>query len=541
MSAMNHPARDSNSKPTRPSSHGVIQKAGKVHLAPLFIALLGAAVPFLAQTPTPMHYDPRHVDNFAGKPRVIVISDIGNEPDDQMSLVRLLLYSNELEIEALIATTSTWQRTLIHPETMHTLVAAYGEVRPNLLLHAQGWPEAADLDRRIYPGQTVYGLAATGPGKSSPGSEAIVRAVERDDPRPLWITLWGGANTLAQALMDLRAKHTPDELEKLVARLRISSISDQDDAGPWIRREFPSLFYIVSPSTPTSADYYAATWTGISGDLYYRNGDGADFTTVSNEWLDANIRSKGPLGKVYPRFLFIMEGDTPSYLGLIDNGLNAYRRPDWGGWGGRYVYRQPYGETHPIWTQGGDEFLRTTSQDTVVGIDCKLHTSDQTTIWRWRTAFQNDFAGRMSWTVSDFAHASHNPLVVVNGQAGTAPIEIDAGVGRPIVLDATSTTDPNGRALQFQWFHYAEAGIADGNRSTVTLTGADQPRAEVVATAVCSPAWLSGLIPCKGDGVAHIILAVTNKGSPPMTSYRRIILHVHANDGAGTVSTSLSR
>ena len=484
---------------------------------------------------------PTHVDDFTGRPRVIVISDIGNEPDDQMSLVRLLLYSNELEIEALIATTSTWQRTLIHPETMHTLVAAYGEVRPNLLLHAQGWPEAADLDRRIYPGQTVYGLAATGPGKSSPGSEAIVRAVERDDPRPLWITLWGGANTLAQALMDLRAKHTPDELEKLVARLRISSISDQDDAGPWIRREFPSLFYIVSPSTPTSADYYAATWTGISGDLYYRNGDGADFTTVSNEWLDANIRSKGPLGKVYPRFLFIMEGDTPSYLGLIDNGLNAYRRPDWGGWGGRYVYRQPYGETHPIWTQGGDEFLRTTSQDTVVGIDGKLHTSDQTTIWRWRTAFQNDFAGRMSWTVSDFAHASHNPLVVVNGQAGTAPIEIDAGVGRPIVLDATSTTDPNGRALQFQWFHYAEAGIADGNRSTVTLTGADQPRAEVVATAVCSPAWLSGLIPCKGDGVAHIILAVTNKGSPPMTSYRRIILHVHANDGAGTVSTSLSR
>ena len=50
---------------------------------------------------------PTHVDEFKGKPRVIVISDIGNEPDDQMSLVRLLLYSNELEIEGLIATTST--------------------------------------------------------------------------------------------------------------------------------------------------------------------------------------------------------------------------------------------------------------------------------------------------------------------------------------------------------------------------------------------------------------------------------------------------
>ena len=88
---------------------------------------------------------------------------------------------------------------------------------------------------------------------------------------------------------------------------------------------------------------------------------------VTNEWLDANIRSKGPLGKLYPRFAFIMEGDTPSFLGLIDNGLNAYRRPDWGGWGGRYIYRQPYGETHAIWTQGGDTFSRVTSQDTVAG------------------------------------------------------------------------------------------------------------------------------------------------------------------------------
>jgi hypothetical protein len=518
-----------------------IPTPGVILLAEVFIVLVTAvSAQCLAQSASPTNYDPRHVDNFAGKPRVIVISDIGNEPDDQMSLVRLLLYSNEFDIEALIASTSTWQRTTIHPETMHALVAAYGLVRSNLMLHAQGWPEAEYLDRRIYPGQTAYAMAASGSGKSSAGSDAIVRAIERDDPRPLWICLWGGANTLAQALMDLRANRTADELEKLIARIRVSSISDQDDAGPWIRREFPSLFYIVSPSTPTSADYYAATWTGISGDPYYRNGEGADFTTVTNEWLDANIRSKGPLGKVYPRFLFIMEGDTPSYLGLIDNGLNAYCRPDWGGWGGRYVYRQSYGETHPIWTQGGDEFLRSTSQDTVIGIDGKPHTSDQATIWRWRTAFQNDFAGRMAWTVTDFAHASHNPLVIVNGQRGTAPIELETGVGRPIVLDASLSTDSNGRALHYQWFHYAEAGIADSNRSSVVIAGADQPRAEVSVTAVCASAWLPGLVPCKGEGVAHIILAVTNEGSPPMTSYRRIILHVHANDGSGTLPTSLS-
>ena len=104
-----------------------------------------------------------------------------------------------------------------------------------------------------------------------------------------------------------------------------------------------------------------------------------------------------------------MEGDTPSFLGLIDNGLDAWRRPDWGGWGGRYIWRTPHGETHPIWTQGGDMFSRVTSQDTVRAADGRDYISDQATIWRWREAFQNDFAARMDWTVTDPAHANHNP------------------------------------------------------------------------------------------------------------------------------------
>jgi hypothetical protein len=295
-----------------------------------------------------------HIDNFAGHPRLIVISDIGNEPDDQMSFVRVLLYSNELDIEGLIASTSTWQKKALHPETMRTLIQAYGQIQPNLLLHTIGWPTAQELNTHVFSGQPAYGLAATGRGQSSEGAQAIIRAVDRKDERPLWVSIWGGANTLAQALLQVRATRTPAEVDQFIQKLRVYSISDQDDAGPWIRREFPSLFYIVQPSTPTGGEYYYAAWTGISGDDYYRNCAGADFTTVTNTWLDTNIRAKGPLGKLYPRFAFIMEGDTPSFLGLIDNGLNAYRRPDWGGWGGRYIYRQPYGESHPIWTQGGD-------------------------------------------------------------------------------------------------------------------------------------------------------------------------------------------
>jgi hypothetical protein len=368
-------------------------------------------------------------------------------------------------------------------------------------------------------------MAATGKGKSTVGSRALVEAIERNDDRPLWICVWGGANTLAQALMDLRASNSPETTQKLIAHLRVESTSDQDDAGPWIRREFPTLEYIAQPTAANGEEYYYATWTGISGDLYYRNGAGADTSLVTNEWLDKNIRSKGPLGKVYPRFMFIMEGDTPTFLSLIDNGLASWSRPDWGGWGGRYVYRQPYGETHSMWAQGGDMFLRATSQDAVVGLDGRQYVSDQATIWRWREAFQNDFAARMDWTVNDFAHANHNPVLVVNGNTGTAPIEITADAGQSVALDAAGSSDPDGQSLHYKWWFYPEAGLNGTRGADVSIESANQQRAQVTAASACRTGWISFPMPCK-EGVAHIILEVTDDGSPRLTSYRRIVLHV---------------
>ena len=65
-----------------------------------------------------------------------------------------------------------------------------------------------------------------GEGKDSPGSERLIRVVDREDPRPVWVTVWGGPNVLAQALWKVRATRSPEELAKFVAKLRVYAISD---------------------------------------------------------------------------------------------------------------------------------------------------------------------------------------------------------------------------------------------------------------------------------------------------------------------------
>jgi hypothetical protein len=484
------------------------------------------------------------IDPFVAKNRVLVLTDIANEPDDQMSMVRFLVYSNEFDIEGLVATTSTWMRERVRPDVIHSVIDAYAQVKPNLDKHASGFADPGALKALVAAGQTGFGMAAVGEGKSSAGADLLLRAADRNDPRPLWISVWGGTNTLAQALFQARATRTPAQLDALIDKLRVYTISDQDDAGPWIRRTFPALHYIAMPSTPDGDQYAAATWTGISGDRFYKNAPGADFTTFSDEWVNANIRSKGPLGKLYPMPCCIHEGDTPSFLGLINNGLGSAMSPTYGGWSGRYVWRQFYGEPRPFWTQGGDAFPgRASSRDTVTGADGKLYTSDQASIWRWRQEFQHDFAARMDWTIKEPRQANHNPNVVVNGREERTPLVVDTMLGLPMTLDAGASRDPDGNSLTFRWFFYPEAGsgiptrpvIAPGdapagnNLAEGGLTGPAGLRelpARVTVDYADKPA--ATIIP-REPGIAHVILAVTDNGTPTLTSYRRIILNIRKN------------
>lgn len=481
--------------------HLSVQHLLAVPIALAGVLLLGSGARPEAQ-PAPVPLDP-----VAGKPRVIVLTDISNEPDDEQSLVRFLLYTNTWDVEGLIATTSVHLRDRVRDDLIRETVKTYGQVRDNLLLHADGYPPVETLLQVVRAGRPELGMSGVGDGKASDGSRHIIEVVDRADERPVWVTVWGGPNTLAQALWDVRRTRSAGELERFVSKLRVYTISDQDDSGPWLRREFPALFYIVSPSTINADEYYRATWSGIGGDRFYRNGPMEHFALVDNPWLVANIiEGHGPLGARYPKVAYIMEGDTPSFLNLVANGLAAHARPDYGGWGGRYALRQSYGESRPIWTN---------SRDSVVLSDGTTRTSYQATIWRWREAYQHDFAARMDWTVRARDEANHNPAVVVNGVPGIEPVEIAAAPGQVVVLDAGGTSDPDGDTLTYRWFDYPEAGTsARDPRPPIPIDGDTTPRARLTVPVLKRPADV------------HVILEVRDDGEPNLFSYRRVIVRV---------------
>jgi hypothetical protein len=446
------------------------------------------------------------------KPRLFVLTDIGGDPDDQMSMVRLLTYSNQIDIEGLVATEVV---KTVNPDRILQIVEAYGKVRNNLALHEPGFPEVEYLKKCISKGIPIGGMDGVGEGKDSPGAERLIQAVDRKDSRPLWVTVWGGPGVLAQALYKVRATRSKADLDKFVAKLRVYAISDQDNSGPWIRKEFPELFYIVTPGVNGGGSYHHSTWIAIGGDKFHGRFGGADFSLVTNEWLEKNIRKKGPLGAAYPHWEYMMEGDTPSFFNLINNGLSNPERPDWGGWGGRYELYTPRTEkwflepeTRPIWTN---------VQDEVLGNDGEWHTTNHATIWRWREAYQNDFAARMDWTIKPYDKANHPPVVKLDH-----PAYIKAKKGERIELSAVGTTDPDGDPLSYEWFCYEEAGtraMSSSNTGVMhDIVGFDQAKA-----------WLevkTGRTMRPGTGTMHIILAVTDHGTPRLTRYQRVIIDV---------------
>lgn len=105
-----------------------------------------------------MATDTAKLQSFPSKPRVFILSDISNEPDDAESLVRYLLYSNQFETEGLVACTSTWMKTKVCPQDMHKIIDAYAGAVENLNKHAHPnfqYPSAEYFKSIIKSGPSV--------------------------------------------------------------------------------------------------------------------------------------------------------------------------------------------------------------------------------------------------------------------------------------------------------------------------------------------------------------------------------------------------
>lgn len=309
--------------------------------------------------------------------RVIISSDFppfpvtNSDPDDVQSMVRFLLYSNEFDVEGLIASAGTFGM-VAEKQNILDVLDKYDEVDENLRAKDPGYPTADYLRSVTYEGlgnnhniNIKWGCNKQlwsdiiGEDKDSEASEAIIAAVDKPDSRPVYICVWGGSREIAQAIWKVRNTRSKAESDTFISKLRIFLIACQDASHEWLMENFPDLFIIESKKT-------------------YQGMFGVD----DRAWAEKNIiNNHGPLGALYPPEAMagpgVIEGDSPSFLYLVsaNRGINDPEDPTQSSWGGQYTR-----------------------------IDSTNHYIDgpgKSTIYKWSDDFQTEFQERADWMLQD--------------------------------------------------------------------------------------------------------------------------------------------
>lgn len=412
--------------------------------------------------------------------RLIVTTDLGgSDPDDIQSMIHLLVCSDCIDIEGLISS-EAWVDDPDKTEKLRQTVEDFIEVLPTLKIHSSGYPSAEYLRSIVAQGQDKPHMDGVGEGKDSPGSDLIVAAILKDDERPLWVAAWGGMNSFAQALYRLKSTTDEETFAEYLSRLRVYDILGQDDAGAYIAKNYPDLVYI------RNKEVYG--WA------------------PNDQWTKDNIQSSLPLGTHYPNRIWATEGDSPSFLYVYSNGLNDPEHPEYGGWGGRF-------STEKARNIRGMDFIEKSGKSETIYDDYYMTGSAPEgvrAIKKWEQAIHNDFAARMIWSQeSSYDNANHHPIVTVNSIVGRSTIYLSATPGETIDLSAVGSYDPDNDDLEYTWSFYEEPSTYKGN---LTIDSYNHQTCKV-------------MIPeDAGTAEIHIILEVTDKGSPQLTSYRRVVI-----------------
>lgn len=428
--------------------------------------------------------------------RVIVLTDISSltasvrEPDDGQSLIRFLVHSNEFDVEGLVASSNLGHGQVTRPELILQAIDAYEQVWENLRIHDSRYPAPASLRAVVRAGQPVAGPKvkveeSVGPEKDTDASRLIIEVVDRTEDRPVWVLVWGGSADLAQALWRVRENREKEAFERFLTKVRVHFISEQDSTCAWIKESFPGLFTI------TQIRAYRGMYRGGNERL------------SSSRWVKENARGHGAPGELYPDYQGgdiwssqlgavrgIKEGDTPSFLAILPNGLTDLDHRELSSWGGRF--------------EGADgRLVDVADTSLVVAADPDPRMSS---VYRWRPAFQAEFEARLDWCVKWYGEANHPPLVKVAGMR-TRSVK----TGDSLMLDARSSIDPDGNGLLYRW------GVDPAAELLVKGVGFSDPREPVTRCLV-----KEGV---EGQTVP-ILLSVQDQGEPPLTRYGRVFLKV---------------